>query len=84
VLQVGERLREEIHTRFALRAIARSVGRHPVQVSRQFHEHFGYTMSEYVRRARVARAQNLLRHASLAFSRVTSMPRGRYRLAYPT
>ena len=103
VLQVGEMLREEIHTRFALRAIARSVGRHPVQVSRQFHEHFGCTMSEYVRRARVARAQNLLRHASLgiteialacgftdqshftrAFSRVTGVPPGRYRLAYLT
>jgi AraC family transcriptional regulator len=61
------------------------------------------TMSEYVRRARVARAQNLLRHASLgiteialacgfadqshftrAFSRVTGMPPGRYRLAYLT
>jgi hypothetical protein len=41
VLQVGEMLREEIHTRFALQAIAQSVGRHPVQVSRQFHEHFG-------------------------------------------
>jgi len=62
VLRVGEQLREELATRFTLQAIARSVGRHPVQVSRQFHRHFGCTLSEYVRRVRVARAQELLRH----------------------
>jgi len=62
VLRISEQLREEFATRFALQAIARSVGRHPVQVSRQFHRHFGCTLSEYVRRARVARAQELLRH----------------------
>ncbi len=103
VLLVGQMLREEIHTRFALRAIAQAVGRHPVQVSRQFHEHFGCTMSEYVRRARVARPQNQLRHPShgnneialasgfddqshftRAFSRLTGVPPGRYRLAYVT
>ena len=62
VLRIGEQLREELTTRFALRAIARSVGRHPVQVSRQFHRHFGCTLSEYVRHARVAHAQELLRY----------------------
>ena len=65
VLRIGEQLREELAARFALLAIARSVGRHPVQVSRQFHQHFGCTMSDYVRRARVARAQALLRHTAL-------------------
>jgi AraC family transcriptional regulator len=68
VLRIGDQLREELTTRFALQAIARSVGRHPVQVSRQFHEHFGCTLSEYVRRARVARAQELLRHTTLGIS----------------
>lgn len=63
VLRIAEQLREELTTRFTLRAIARSVGRHPVQVSRQFNQHFGCTLSEYVRRARVARAQELLRHS---------------------
>jgi AraC family transcriptional regulator len=62
VLRIGEQLREQLATPFALQAIAHSVGRHPVQVSRQFHRHFGCTLSEYVRRARVARAQELLRH----------------------
>jgi AraC family transcriptional regulator len=66
VLQIGEQLHEELTTRFSLQAIARSVGRHPVQVSRQFRQHFGCTLSEYVRRARVARAQELLRHTPLA------------------
>lgn len=65
VLRIGEQLREELAARFALHTIARSVGRHPVQVSRQFHHHFGCTMSDYVRRARVARAQELLRHTAL-------------------
>jgi AraC family transcriptional regulator len=68
VLRIGEQLREELATRFALQAIARSVGRHPVQVSRQFHRHFGCTLSEYARRARVARAQELLRHTVLGMS----------------
>jgi AraC family transcriptional regulator len=68
VLRIGEQLREELATRFALQAIARSVGRHPVQVSRQFHRHFGCTLSEYARWARVARAQELLRHTVLGIS----------------
>jgi AraC-like DNA-binding protein len=68
VLRIGEQLREEPTTRFALRALARSVGRHPVQVSRQFHQHFGCTLSEYVRHSRVARAQELLRHSALEIS----------------
>ena len=68
LLRIGEQLREESATRFALQAIARSVGRHPVQVSRQFHRHFGCTLSEYARRARVARAQQLLRHTDRGVS----------------
>lgn len=68
VLRIGQQLRDELATRFALEAIAGSVGRHPVQVSRQFHRHFGCTLSEYVRRARVARAQELLRHTVLRIS----------------
>jgi len=68
VLRVAEQLREELTARFALQSIACSVGRHPVQVSRQFHQHFGCTLSEFVRRARVARAQDLLRHTMLDIS----------------
>ncbi|HWZ61774.1 MAG TPA: AraC family transcriptional regulator [Steroidobacteraceae bacterium] len=68
LLRIGEQLREEFATRLALQAIARSAGRHPVQVSRQFHRHFGCTLSEYVRRARVARAQQLLRDTDCGVS----------------
>lgn len=68
VLRIGEQLREELTPRFTLEAIARSAGRHPVQVSRQFHRHFGCTLSEYVRRGRVARAQELLRRTELGIS----------------
>lgn len=68
VLRISEQLREELTTHVPLQAIARSVGRHPVQVSRQFHEHIGCTLSEFVRRGRVARAQQLLRHSALGIS----------------
>jgi len=60
VLRVAELLREELHGRLTLSALAASVGRHPVQVSRAFHRYFRCTLSEYVRRARVARGQVLL------------------------
>jgi AraC family transcriptional regulator len=40
--------------------LSRQVGRHPVQTSRQFHQHFDCTLSEYMRRIRIARAQSLL------------------------
>lgn len=66
--RIGEQLCEEFASRFGLQTIARSAGRHPVQVSRQFHRHFGCTLSEYVRRARVARAQGLLRHTDRGIS----------------
>lgn len=68
LLRIGEQLQEAVATRVPLQAIARSVGRHPVQVSRQFHRHFGCTLSEYARRARVARAQELLRHTDRGIS----------------
>ena len=68
LLRIGQQLREEFATRFALQAIARSAGRHPVQVSRQFHRHFGCTLTEYARHARVAHAQQLLRHSDRGVS----------------
>lgn len=57
LLRVREMLREERPT---LAELSRAVGRHPVQVSRQFHHYFGCTISEYVRRVRIGRAQSLL------------------------
>jgi AraC family transcriptional regulator len=57
---IREMLREEEHPRMTLAELSRCVGRHPVQISRQFHRHFGCTISEYVRRVRIARAQSLL------------------------
>jgi AraC family transcriptional regulator len=60
LLQIREMLLEEPTSRRSLIDISHHVGRHPVQISRQFHHHFGCTLSEYIRRARVARAQSLL------------------------
>jgi AraC family transcriptional regulator len=41
----------------SLADIASAVGVHPAHLSRTFHQHFGCTMSAYVRRKRVERAQ---------------------------
>jgi len=60
LLRTREMLREQDHTRLTLAELSGSVGRHPVQISRQFHHHFGCTISEYLRRVRIARAQSLL------------------------
>jgi AraC family transcriptional regulator len=58
--QVREMLHEEPNRCHSLIDLSRHVGRHPVQISRKFHQHFGCTISEYVRRIRIARAQSLL------------------------
>ena len=65
ILRVRDQLRDEEQTRVTLAVLACSVGRHPVQISRQFHRHFGCTIGEYLRRTRVARAQTLLRGGDL-------------------
>jgi AraC family transcriptional regulator len=67
LLRVREMLREERPT---LRDLARAVERHPVQVSRQFRRHFGCTISEYVRRVRVGRAQSLLNRGGLSVAEI--------------
>ena len=64
VLKIREMLREELQARLTLATLSRNVGRHPVQISRQFHQYFGCTIGEYLRRARVARAQSLLCRSS--------------------
>jgi AraC family transcriptional regulator len=60
LLRIREMLREQEHPRLTLAELSGCVGRHPVQISRQFHHHFGCTISEYMRRVRIARAQALL------------------------
>jgi transcriptional regulator GlxA family with amidase domain len=60
LLRLREMLREQEHARLTLAELSHSAGRHPVQISRQFHHHFGCTISEYMRRVRIARAQSLL------------------------
>jgi AraC family transcriptional regulator len=41
-----------------------------VQISRQFHHHFGCTVSEYIRRVRIARAQSLLSRRDLELAEI--------------
>jgi AraC family transcriptional regulator len=66
LLRVREMLYEHGTTHLTLADLSRCAGRHPVQVSRQFHHHFGCTISEYVRQVRIARAQIVLSHRDLS------------------
>ncbi len=70
LLRIREMLREEEHARPSLAELSLAAGRHPVQISRQFHRHFGCTISEYIRRVRIARAQLLLAHDDMEVAQV--------------
>jgi AraC family transcriptional regulator len=68
--RIREMLYEESASRLTLGELARSVGRHPVQVCRQFHRRFRCTIGEYVRRLRVGRAQALLTSSELRLAEI--------------
>jgi AraC family transcriptional regulator len=70
LLRIREMLREQEHLRLSLAELSRSVGRHPVQISRQFHLHFGCTIGEYMRRVRIAQAQSLLSNRDLEVAEI--------------
>jgi len=70
LLQVREMLREEPNRRRSLTDLSRRIGRHPVQISRQFHQHFGCTIGDYMRRVRIARAQSLLSLPGMEVSQI--------------
>ena len=70
LLGVRERLHEEEPRHLTLGELARTAGRHPVQVCRQFRQHFGCTISEYVRQTRVARAQLLLTRGEMSVAEI--------------
>jgi AraC family transcriptional regulator len=67
ILRVREMLHEERRT---LTELSRDVGRHPVQISRQFHHYVGCTISDYVRRVRIGRAQSLLSRGTQSVAEV--------------
>jgi AraC family transcriptional regulator len=68
--RIQEMLHEESDARLTLAELARSAGRHPVQVCRQFHRRFSCTIGEYVRRIRVGRAQTLLRISQMPVAQI--------------
>jgi len=68
--RIQEMLHEESDARLTLADLARSAGRHPVQVCRQFHRRFNCTIGEYVRRIRIARAQSLLRASQMPVAQI--------------
>jgi AraC family transcriptional regulator len=63
-------LREQERPRPTLAELSRSVGRHPVQISRQFHHHFGCTISDFMRRVRIAQAQSMLARRDLDIAEI--------------
>jgi AraC family transcriptional regulator len=70
LLRIREMLRDEETVRLTLAELSVVAGRHPVQVSRQFRHHFGCTISEYVRRMRIARAQLMLARDDIEIAQV--------------
>ncbi|HEV8038535.1 MAG TPA: AraC family transcriptional regulator [Bryobacteraceae bacterium] len=70
LLRLREMLREQEYSRLTLAELSRCAGRHPVQISRQFHHHFGCTISEYMRRVRIAQAQSLLARPGLDIAEI--------------
>ena len=70
LLRVREMLQEHGTGDLTLEDLSRCAGRHPVQVSRQFHHHFGCTISGYVRQLRIARAQVLLARRDLSIAEI--------------
>jgi AraC-like DNA-binding protein/quercetin dioxygenase-like cupin family protein len=68
------RVREMLHAhgmeRLTLTDLARCAGRHPVQISREFHRYFGCTIGSYVRQVRIARAQRLLSREEMSVAEI--------------
>lgn len=60
LVRAVELLHARLTDELSLGEIAVAVGVHPSHLSRTFHQHFGVTMSEYVRRQRVELARRLL------------------------
>jgi AraC-like DNA-binding protein len=70
LLRIREMLREQEQPRLTLAELSLCVGRHPVQISRQFHHHFGCTISEFMRRVRIAQAQSMLARRDLEIAEI--------------
>ena len=70
LLRVREMLHENGTGHLTLADLSRCAGRHPVQVSRQFHHHFRRTISDYVRQVRIAHAQILLSRREMSVAEI--------------
>jgi AraC family transcriptional regulator len=70
LLRIREMLREQQQPRPTLAKLSQCVGRHPVQISRQFHHHFGCTIGEFMRRVRIAQAQSMLARRDLDIAEI--------------
>ena len=69
-----DRVRDALHDEYRapppLTTLGRIAGRHPVQVTRAFREHFGCSVGSYVRRVQVERARRLLLDSELPLATV--------------
>jgi AraC family transcriptional regulator len=59
-------------TRITLKAVAAAAGVHPVHLARQFRSRMGCTYGEFVRRIRLARALDQLRHTTLPIADIAA------------
>lgn len=67
--RVKEALDDAPNAGVTVRALARMAGVHPVSVSRSFRRHYGQTITEYRRRARLRRAAACIARSRVSLSR---------------
>lgn len=58
--------------RITLRSVAAAAGVHPIHLARQFRSRMGCTFGEFVRRVRLARAIEQLRHTSASIAEIAA------------
>jgi AraC family transcriptional regulator len=59
-------------SRISLKAVAAAAGVHPIHLARQFRSRMGCTFGEFVRRIRLARALEQLRHTSASIAEIAA------------
>lgn len=70
--RVSQYVRDAYPERISLKALADLAGVHPVHVSREFHRFHGCTLGDFIRRLRLERATELMRHSKLSLCAIAA------------
>lgn len=66
-------LHDNWNVNHSLDALSRTLGVHPITISKHFPNYFGCTLSEYVRKIRIVRSLDLLKTTSLSLSEISHL-----------